>query len=244
MLSIIRRGWRIYLETRKARENYWAKYLSRPFAAVLVAALKDTRVTPDQVTIAAFLVSCAGAGVMLGWRSWAGLLVAVAVYQLAYVLDCVDGMLARVRGSSSAVGHLFDFMMDEIKAVLLLAAVGARLSLEHDSALYAVAAPVAVAALAAGLTMTTFTRRPELAPPARPVDPDAPSPPRSLLRRALGLAEAAAKFLVNYPGYIVYLALADRIDLFFWIYSGAVSLYAAKTFAGLALRLGRSPRPL
>lgn len=233
------RAWKLYLETRKERENYWAKYLTRPFAAVLVLLLRDTPVTPNQVTLLAFLVSLAGAATMLLWRSHVGLVVAVGIYQLAYVLDCVDGMLARVRSTPSKVGHLFDFMMDEIKAVTLLAAVGARLFWIEGDALYAIAAPLMVAALSAGLTLTTFTRRPELEPDPPPQPPAASAGSPSLVRRALGLAEAVAKFLINYPAYIVYLALLDRIDLYFWVYGVTVAVYAAKTFASVALRLAR-----
>ena len=60
-----------------------------------------------------------------------GLVVAVIVFELSYVLDCADGMLARLRGTASPVGHLLDFLMDELKAFLLLAAVAVRLFREH-----------------------------------------------------------------------------------------------------------------
>ena len=43
------------------------------------------------------------------------------------MLDCVDGQLARLRGTSSPIGAHLDFLMDELKAFLLVAAAGVRL---------------------------------------------------------------------------------------------------------------------
>ena len=51
----------------------------------------------------------------------------MVVLELSYVLDCVDGQLARLRGTSSPVGAHFDFLMDELKAFLLVGATAARL---------------------------------------------------------------------------------------------------------------------
>lgn len=237
--GVLRQTWKLYLETRKETENYWAKYFTRPFAAFLVLIVRGTPVTPNQVTILAFLTACAGAATMVLWRDWVGLLVAVSIYQLAYVLDCVDGMLARVRGTSSRIGHLFDFLLDEIKAVGLYGAVTLRLWLMEELDLYVLVGIPLLVALAAGLSLTTFTRRPEY---TGPVAPAAPAAKKSILRRILGLPMAVARFIVNYPAYLVWLALVDRIDLYFWAYGATVALYALKTFAGAALKLGR-PAP-
>jgi hypothetical protein len=63
------------------------------------------------------------------------------------------------------------------------------------------------------------------------------------VRLALGLVEAAARFLVHYPQYIWICALAGRIDVFFWAYAAVNALYFAKTFAGILLKLGRFAPP-
>ena len=231
--AVLRQTWKLYLETRKESENYWAKYFTRPFAAFVVLAIRRTPITPNQVSILAFLTSCAGALCVGLWHHWYGLLVGIAVYQLAYVLDCVDGMLARVRGQSSHIGHLFDFLLDEIKAVGFFAAVTLRLWMMEDADLYVMAGLPLLVGLAAGLSLTTFTRRPEYAGPPGPA-----AGPQSLLRRVLGLPMAAARLVVNYPAYVVFLALVDRIDLYFWAYGVTVSLYTLKTFTGACLKLG------
>src|SRR6266545_3449006 len=64
---------------------------------------------------------------------WSGLIASAVVIELSYVLDCVDGQLARLKGTSSPVGAHLDFLMDELKAFLLVAAVAVRLWLPaHD----------------------------------------------------------------------------------------------------------------
>ena len=91
-----------------------------------------------------------------------GLAIAVVVLELSYVLDCVDGQLARLRGTSSPVGAHFDFLMDELKAFLLVAAVA-------DAPVGRVGRTCAscwkgcwrLTAVASGISLTTFIRRPE-----------------------------------------------------------------------------------
>ena len=49
------------------------------------------------------------------------------------MLDCADGQLARLKGTSSPVGAHLDFLMDELKAFVLVAAIAIRLWLPaHD----------------------------------------------------------------------------------------------------------------
>ena len=163
---------------------------------------------------------------------------AVLVFELSYVLDCADGMLARWRGTASPVGHLLDFLMDELKAFCLLAAVSVRLFLEHSDARFLLVGLFGLVALASGIALTTFVRRPEVAGPK--VDgARTPASSPSFLRRALGLVESVAKFLIHYPSYLLYVGLIGRIELYFWPYVAVNTLYALRAFAGVAFRFGR-----
>ena len=87
----------VYRKTRKQPDLFWNRYVCRPVAAVVVWAV-----------------------------SYWGLLIGVIVFELSYVLDCADGMLARLRGSQSPAGHLLDFLMDEVKAFVMLGVVTVR----------------------------------------------------------------------------------------------------------------------
>jgi phosphatidylglycerophosphate synthase len=228
----------VYKKTRKVPDLFWNAYVCRPIAAVLVSAIQGTRITPNQITLSAVLVALVSVGLLLALPGHAGLVAGVVVFELSYVLDCADGMLARWRGTASPVGHLLDFLMDELKAFLLLAAVAVRLFREHADALFLLLGLFGLVALASGIALTTFVRRPEVMGPA--VSPSAPAAPRSLLGRAVGLVESGAKFLIHYPSYLLYVALIGRIELYFLPYVAVNALYAARAFAGVAWRYGRS----
>jgi len=228
----------VYKKTRKVPDLFWNAYVCRPVAAVLVDAVKGTRITPNQITLSAVFVALISVAILLAWPGYAGLVVAVVVFELSYVLDCADGMLARFRGTASAVGHLLDFLMDELKAFLLLGAVAVRLFHERNDVRFLIIGLFGLVALASGIALTTFVRRPEVAGP--PSSAVASGAPRSLAKRALGLLESGAKFLIHYPSYLLYVALAGHIEWYFLPYVAVNALYAARAFAGVAWRFGRS----
>jgi phosphatidylglycerophosphate synthase len=228
----------VYLKTRKVPDLFWNLYVCRPPAAVLVAALAGTRVTPNQITLSAVFVALASVAVLLLVPGYAGTLAAIVIFQISYVLDCADGMLARWRGIQSTAGHLLDFLMDEIKAFLLLAAVAVRLYLDHGDVRFLLVGLFGLVALASGIALTTFTRRPEIAPP-KPESATAP-PKATFLKRVVGVVERVAKFVIHYPSYILFAAIAGHLEAYFFPYVAVNALYAAKAFVGVSLRFGRS----
>lgn len=225
----------VYQRTKKLPDLFWNRFVCRPIAAVVVDAVKDTRVTPNQITLASFVVGVVAAGLIVALPGRAGLVVAVVVYQASYVLDCADGMLARWRGIASPAGHLLDFLMDELKAFAILAAAAVRLHLEQPEQPFLLLGLGGLVALASGIALTSFTRHPEIAPPK-----SAAAPSSSPLARLVRLLESGAKFLVHYPSYITYVALTGRLELYFYPYIAVNALYAARTWLAVALRFGRA----
>ena len=244
-----------YRRTSKPNDILWNRFVARPLAAPLVALLERTRVTPNQVTLMSLVVFLAAAGLLVLLPGRQGLLTAVIVLELSYVLDCVDGQLARLRGTSSPVGAHFDFLMDELKAFLLVCATAVRLWGDTGDVRFALEGLVALTAVASGISLTTFIRRPEyLAATGATISrgsgdygdgfakPDEAAAPRSPLRRVIGLLERLGRFLIHYPSYLVFVAIADRLDLFLHTYFVVHAAYAARALLGVALKLGRSPR--
>jgi phosphatidylglycerophosphate synthase len=225
----------VYQRTKKVPDLFWNRYVCRPLAAVLVNALKDTPVTPNQVTLASFVVGIASAGLLLALPGRPGLIVAVLVFQASYVLDCADGMLARWRGLASPAGHLLDFLMDELKAFAILAAAAVRLQTEHPEQPFVLLGIGGLVSLASGIALTSFLRHPEIAPPKSTVQPS-----QSVVARAVRLVESGAKFLIHYPSYILYVAFTGHLELYFYPYLAVNVLYAAKSWLGVALRFGKS----
>jgi len=225
----------VYQRTKKVPDLFWNRFVCRPLAAVLVDALKDSRVTPNQLTLASFVVGFVAAALIIALPGRGGLIAAVVVYQLSYVLDCADGMLARFRGVASPAGHLLDFLMDELKAFAILAAAAVRLHFEHPTQPFLLLGMAGLVALASGIALTSFQRHPEIAPPKSTAEPS-----KSLLARAVRLVEACAKFLIHYPSYILYVAFSGRLELYLYPYLAVNALYAAKAWLGVALRFGKS----
>ncbi len=229
----------VYQKTRKRPDLFWNTYVCRPPAAAIVYLLSGTPVTPNQVTLLAWVVASAAAALVVILPGYWGLLAAVLLFQFSYVLDCVDGMLARLRGIQSPAGHLLDFLMDEIKAFTLLGAVSVRLWREQSDERFLLLGIGGLVCLASGIALTTFQRRPEivavLATPAPAAPPAAPSP----IKMAIGLVERVAKFLIHYPSYILYAALAGRIEIYFYPYIAVNAVYALRALAWVAFRFGR-----
>ena len=104
-----------------ATDTWWVKHVCRPLAEPLVWLLLPTRVTANQVTWAWLLVSWLGCG-LLPWHPLLGVLLLHA----GYVLDSVDGQIARVRGTDSPTGTYFDLMVHALirPALFMGVAVG------------------------------------------------------------------------------------------------------------------------
>lgn len=89
-------------------------YVHRRLALALVAVVRGTPITPNQITVVSGLLGVA-AGCVIGCASpatpglppLAGLLLLASV-----VCDCADGQLARLRGTSTLVGRALDGIVD------------------------------------------------------------------------------------------------------------------------------------
>jgi len=236
----------IYRASKKQRDiNWFTEWVARPPAAVLVYALRGTPITPNQVTFlsAAIAVVACAMFVLLPGYAWA--VAAAAVFELSFVLDCVDGQLARMRKMASPLGHLLDFLMDELKAMLLFGAVTVRLWRELGDDRVLLVGLAALFCLASGISLTSFMRRPEYGakPPTADGQPAEVGKRRGPIGMVLNAIEWAARVVVHYPQYLWLVALVGRLDLYFWAYAGVNALYLAKSFAAILLRLGRFERP-
>lgn len=258
-LSIVQ----IYRRSLKPNDLRFNNWVCRPPAAVLVYLLRRTPVTPNQVTFLSLLVSLLSGAALLLWPTAAGLWLAAGLIYLAFVLDCVDGQLARITGKSSAVGAYLDFLADEIKAVTLIAAVAGRLALAGAPALggpldgttfWLIVGLGGVTASACGMALTTFMRRPEyfeattgqkavrVAGFTRFEEPKPAAPPslvKKLIRLPIQLLEELGKLVLHYPAWFFIPALLGRIEWFLVPYVLAHTLYLGRAGLVVLIKLGR-----
>jgi phosphatidylglycerophosphate synthase len=235
----------IYRSSKKQRDiNWFTEWVARPPAAVVVYALRGTPITPNQVTFLSAAIAAGACAMFALWPGRGGLIAAAAVFELSFVLDCADGQLARLRKTASPLGHLLDFLMDELKAMLLYGCVAVRLWRETSDDRLLLVGLAALFCLASGISLTSFMRRPEYGarPPTADGQPAELGKRRGPLGAVLNAVEWAARVVVHYPQYLWLCALAGRIDIYFWAYAGVNALYLAKSLAAIAFRLGRFER--
>ncbi len=248
---------RVYRETRKKHDQVFNTYLMRPIAAVVVAAVAPSRVTPNQLTLLNLALFVVAAGMLIALPSWSGGLAAVAMLEVSYCFDCADGMLARFKKLASKTGHLFDFFTDELKAVLLVAALAVRAwragGLGIDGHVwparddrFLLLGVLGVVVVASAISLTNFVRRPELSGRETTVEAfyesadaaGAKKPASPLARLASGVA-TFLRWLNHYPSHLWLWALLGRMDAYFWLYLGLNGVYLARGWLGLVVRFGR-----
>ncbi len=245
----------IYFATRKKHDQLFNVHVMRPAAAGAVALLAKTSVTPNQLTLTSLAIFVAAASLLVMLPDHIGGIVAVLVLELSYLFDCADGMLARHKRLASKEGHLFDFFTDELKATLLVAALGIRLYLsggygldfhhhEPQHVMFLFAGVVSVTAVASALSLTNFVRRPELSGKETPVEAyyetvGANAGPQSPARQAVAALTTFLRFLNHYPSHLWLFALVNRLDVFFWLYTFNNLAYLGRGWLGLLIRFGR-----
>ncbi len=232
----------IYRASKKKKDiNWFTERIARPPGAVVVYFLRNTRVTPNQVTFAsAFIAACACAMFAL-LPGWTWLVAAALVFEFSFVLDCADGQLARLRKVASPIGHLLDFLMDELKAMLLFGCVSVRLWRETGDDRFLLVGLAGGFCLASGIALTSFMRRPEYG--AKQMTEDGQPAEVGQRRGPVGMVingfEWSARFVVHYPQYLWLCAAVNRIDIYFWAYAAVNVLYLGMSLAKILLRLGR-----
>ena len=101
-------------------EGFVSRYLNRRFSRPIARALTVTPVTPNQVSLLAFLMSVGSAGLFYAdLNIWAGVMV-----QASSIVDGVDGDLARAKNMASRFGGFFDAVLDRYADAVIIAGLG------------------------------------------------------------------------------------------------------------------------
>jgi hypothetical protein len=244
---------RIYRETRKKHDQLFNLYVMRPMAAVVTAAVSGTRVTPNQLTLVSLGVFVVAAAMFVALPRWWGGVAAVAVLELSYCFDCVDGMLARYKQLASKTGHLFDFFTDELKAVLLVGALAVRAwrtggfgidgrRWGEGDVRFLLLGIAGVAIVASAVSLTTFVRRPEISGRATTVEAHyeaAEAKPAGPVARIGWAVTTFLRFLNHYPSHIWLWAVFGRLEVYLWLWIALNGVYLARGWIGLVVRFAR-----
>ncbi len=103
--------------TCKDRDAWWTVLLVDPLAVRLVRLVAPYRwITPNGLTTAAFLLGLGAAACF--WqqsRPWLG--AGAMLFHASFVLDCMDGKVARLTGAGSVFGGWMDYVFDRFRVV-------------------------------------------------------------------------------------------------------------------------------
>ncbi|MGW5863356.1 CDP-alcohol phosphatidyltransferase family protein [Streptomyces sp. NPDC055239] len=132
--------------TQKKRDAWWTVMLVDPVATPLVRwTAMRTRITPNQITWGAFLLGLVSAA-FFALGDWQWLVAGAVVYHFSFILDCMDGKVARLTGTGSVFGAWLDFVFDRIRVMACaVALMGGQFHRTGDA--FYIWAAVAVVAL-------------------------------------------------------------------------------------------------
>lgn len=85
-----------------------SRYLNRRVSIPLARLLASTRITPNQVSVAALLIAFGAAALIAAGATITG----GVLVQASSIIDGVDGDLARAKGMASRFGGIFDAVLD------------------------------------------------------------------------------------------------------------------------------------
>ncbi len=98
-------------------------YILRPIAFIFVKLLYPTKITPNQVSLMSIIVGVL-AGFFFSRGDHTSFILAGSLYFFCLVLDCVDGMIARLKKNGTAVGRIIDGFADYIVGVAVYVGLG------------------------------------------------------------------------------------------------------------------------
>ncbi|WP_411085238.1 CDP-alcohol phosphatidyltransferase family protein [Streptomyces sp. 061-3] len=103
--------------TQKKRDAWWTVLLVDPVATPLVRFVaRRTRITPNQITWGALILGLVAAA-CFAKGDWYWLIAGALVYHLSFILDCMDGKVARLTGQGSVFGAWLDYIFDRIRVM-------------------------------------------------------------------------------------------------------------------------------
>jgi CDP-diacylglycerol--glycerol-3-phosphate 3-phosphatidyltransferase len=109
--------------------EFLGKWVRRGFSPLLTV-LERLGVTPNHITIVAFLINV-GAAVLVVFDHYVA---AASVFIGASLLDLVDGSLARRTGSTTPFGSFLDSTLDRLSEGAMFAAIAYRLAVDEGAA--------------------------------------------------------------------------------------------------------------
>jgi len=119
----------------KKIDGWWASIFSGPVANYLLRYIADINwITPNHVTLFALFLGVL-ASICFIVASPLSMILGALLVQLSFIVDCMDGQLARYRQQFSALGAWLDRIADRVKDFLYFFSLALGFFLKHRQAL-------------------------------------------------------------------------------------------------------------
>ncbi|MFF3441064.1 CDP-alcohol phosphatidyltransferase family protein [Streptosporangium sp. NPDC002721] len=133
--------------TRKRKDSWWTVFLVDPVACRLTLLVANhTSITPNGLTRFSLILGMCSAICFASGRLVAGAL----LFYVSFMVDCMDGKIARLKGTGTAFGLWLDYVGDRIRVVCCAAGLA--------SGQYAVTGDVSYILLGAGVAVLDLFR--------------------------------------------------------------------------------------
>lgn len=122
-------------EAIKKNDGWWASLFSGPFANYLLRFIADVSfITPNHVTVFSLVIGIVASACFVV-ASPSSMIIGAILVQLSFVVDCMDGQLARYRQQFSVLGAWLDRVSDRVKDFFYFFALALGFFLHNSSEL-------------------------------------------------------------------------------------------------------------
>lgn len=100
--------------TRKRRDSWWTVFMVDPVACrVALFVANRTEITPNALTRFSLILGMVSAGSFAANH----LMLGAVLFYVSFMIDCVDGKIARLKGTGTPFGLWLDYVGDRIRVV-------------------------------------------------------------------------------------------------------------------------------
>lgn len=119
--------------TKSKNDEWWSSFVTSPLAIFANWIVVDWKwLSPNLITLFSLLTALLSAGlIIVGGQT--NFYIAAGLINVSHILDCMDGQMARYRGSSSRAGNYFDKVTDLIQIFFWFSAVAYAAFLQTHS---------------------------------------------------------------------------------------------------------------
>lgn len=114
---------RLFQSLRGQYEGFVDTYFNRAVSALLSRIFLALRFSPNAITMVATAIGVLAA-VAFAQGGYAAGIVGALLFQLAAIVDCCDGEVARLTFTESALGEQLDILMDNVVHMAIFAGIG------------------------------------------------------------------------------------------------------------------------